>query len=477
MMMSLNPVSRHRSSQFQESSLRPFYFTVVFWGAEHRAYFTDLLVASLLSPNNIPALKKERRSKFLIVTTLQDWRALQDHVLFRRLCLYVEPIFFEMPFPQKGDLKMLVMSKGHKQVSMKAYEDQAYGVYVTPDLVLSDGSVSAMERLAEEGKKVVLCVAIRFQQETILPELEQKGFLAPGCPLSMSSRELMDVALKHLHSETLRYEFEAPYFADSPISVYWWTVPGQRMIIHSFSWAPLVVDYGALKHHDTQTFENWTLDGDYIHRNFPNPGDVYVVTDSDEISLVSFTKEADLHFDLVPEPKKAQYGILTHVYKVGLIRALKDSLIMDPLKRYIFPKGVLLHSDASDPHKSEEGKHVEQVIRDAHDVGTVFPRSDRSGVNQSLCLSDSPGITDGSFNLFSTKPSPEIFLDMGTHHTTATSPLKDSPSHRRSFSASDESGISSTVVLPVSTISLVAIKREIRGGGATRIRLEARRLG
>ena len=365
MRMSLNPVSRHRSSQFQESSLRPFYFTVVFWGAEHRAYFTDLLVASLLSPNNIPALKKERRSKFLIVTTLQDWRALQDHVLFRRLCLYVEPIFFEMPFPQKGDLKMLVMSKGHKQVSMKAYEDQAYGVYVTPDLVLSDGSVSAMERLAEEGKKVVLCVAIRFQQETILPELEQKGFLAPGCPLSMSSRELMDVALKHLHSETLRYEFEAPYFADSPISVYWWTVPGQRMIIHSFSWAPLVVDYGALKHHDTQTFENWTLDGDYIHRNFPNPGDVYVVTDSDEISLVSFTKEADLHFDLVPEPKKAQYGILTHVYKVGLIRALKDSLIMDPLKRYIFPKGVLLHSDASDPHKSEEGKHVEQVIRDA----------------------------------------------------------------------------------------------------------------
>ena len=138
----LAPLSR--DSLPKEGALRPFYFTVVFWGAEHRGYFTDLLLASLLSPHNIPSLKKERRNKFLIVTTSQDWTILQDHVLFRRLCQYVEPVFFEMPFPGKHDSKMLVMSSGHKQVSMKAYEDGAYGVYVTPDLILSDGSVSEM---------------------------------------------------------------------------------------------------------------------------------------------------------------------------------------------------------------------------------------------------------------------------------------------------------------------------------------------
>lgn len=239
------PVLSERSPR--ESPLRPFYFTVVFWGAEHRGYFTDLLVASLLSPNNIPALKRERQNKFLIVTTLEDWRALQDHVLFQRLCRYVEPVFFEMPFPRKRDLKMLVMSRGHKQVSMKAYEDGAYGVYVTPDLILSDGSVAGMERLAEQGKKVVLCVAIRFRQETMLPAMEQGGFLKKGCPLAITSRQLMALALSNLHSETLRYEFDAPYFADSPISVYWWHSRGTSMIIYSFSWAPLVVDYGARK--------------------------------------------------------------------------------------------------------------------------------------------------------------------------------------------------------------------------------------
>ena len=262
------------------TTLRPFYFTVVFWGDEHRAYFTDLLLASLLSPQNIPSLKKERRSKFLIVTTIDDWTRLQSHSLFQQLQEYMETIFFEMPFPTEQDSKMLVMSQGHKQVSMKAYQDQAYGVFVTPDLVLSDGSVEAMERLAEEGKKVVLCIAIRFRQETILQAMQDEGFLKDGEPLNISSRQLMRFALNHLHSETLRYEFDTPYLADSPISVYWWAVHGEAMRIHSFSWAPLVVDYGALEQHDTKTFEKWTLDGDYIYRNFPKANDVHVITDS-----------------------------------------------------------------------------------------------------------------------------------------------------------------------------------------------------
>jgi len=325
------------------NTLRPFYFTVVFWGAEHRGYFTDLLLASLLSPYNIPALNKERQNKFLIVTTKEDWALLQNHHLFQQLHKYMEAIFFEMPFPTKQDSKMLVMSQGHKQVAMRAYQDQAYGVFVTPDLILSDGSVVAMERLAEEGKKVVLCIAIRFRQETMIAAMKSEGFLNDSKPLVISSRQLMKLALCHLHSETLRYEFDASYFADSPISIYWWASDSEAMIIYSFSWAPLVVDYGTLEQHDTKTFEKWTLDGDYIYRNFPNANDVHVITDSDEISLVSFTKESELHFDLIPQKKNSDYGVFSETYKVSLMRALKDSDVMDPLKRAIFSKPVILH--------------------------------------------------------------------------------------------------------------------------------------
>lgn len=349
----------------EQRALRPFYFTVVFWGAVHRQYFLDLLVASLLSPNNLPSLNPARKSKFLIVTTRADWDALQSELLFREMRGYLEPLWFEMPFPQEGENKMLVMSKGHKQVARRAFADRAYGIFVTPDLVLSDGSVAAMERLAEKGKKVMLSVAIRFAQETLLEEMQRLNYWKPGNPLVLPARDLMRMALKHLHTETLRYEFDTSYFAESPISVYWRVPGGDGIIIYSFSWAPLLVDYGAIERHDASTFDNWTLDGDYIHRNFPDPEDVYVVTDSDELVLVSFTKEADLHFELKPVWLKG-VPILGKRFKIDLIRSLKDSFVMDDLKRTIFQKAVYLHARDISPTWHRYLKNTDETITIAY---------------------------------------------------------------------------------------------------------------
>lgn len=348
-----------------DTKFRPFYFTVVFWGRAYREFFTDLLLASLLSPNNIPALRRERQSKFLIVTTKNDWDAVQEHGLFQELQEYVDPIWFEMAYPNADDLKMLVMSRGHKVVAQKAFEDKAYGVFVTPDLILSDGSVAAMEALAEMGKKVVLSVALRFGYESLLPKLEKEGYLVKGKPLAIPPRDLMRLGLPSFHSETLRYEYEKPYFADMPISIYWWVPDGNGVIIHSFSWAPLVLDYGSLYAHDSETFEKWTLDGDYVFRNFPDPKDVYVVTDSDEIMLVSFTKETDLHFDLEPSALK-KHQVIGPMYKTLLVRALLNSQIMDPLKRKIFKAPVFLHWDELKKTWVEKQQEVSKIIDRAY---------------------------------------------------------------------------------------------------------------
>ena len=349
----------------ENSILQPFYFTVVFWGEVHRRYFLDLLLASLLSPNNIPVLNPARKSKFLIVTTRKDWEALQLEPLFLQMQRYVEPVWFEMAFPHERESKMLVMSQGHKQVTMRAFADRAYGIFVTPDLVLSDGSVAAMERLAEAGKKVVLSVAIRFAQETLLAEMEREGYLKPGQPLVLPARDLMRMALQHLHTETLRYEFDAPYFADQPISVYWQVPGGGGIIIYSFSWAPLLVDYSTLGDHDASTFDEWTMDGDYIYRNFPDPNDVYVSRDSDELVLVSFTKEADLHFDLAVDPRRRWWNRFAAPAKSQRIRDLKDSSIMDSLKGAIFSEPVYLHSADITPAWHEWRIHADDIISTA----------------------------------------------------------------------------------------------------------------
>jgi hypothetical protein len=326
-----------------EKSFQPFFFLITFWGKTYRDYFLDICLASLLAEGNIPALNKQRRSRILICTTDDDRRAIDQHPLMMRAREFVQVEFIEIPFPEPGLGKMLAMSKGHMLLSQAAFEAKAYGVFLTPDLMLSDGSCIALERLADAGRKVVLTVAIRFAYETLWPQLGEAGFVVPGEPLAVPPRKLMAMALQCLHTETLRYDFDSPWFADVPVSVYWRVPDKSGILIHSFSWAPLLVDYAHLAGHDTETFRDWTLDGDYIYRNFPDPRDIYVVTDSDEISLVSFTREADLHFELIPRivrgPKKWQTFL-----KLDLLSALARGPIMDPLKRAIFPIPVRLHS-------------------------------------------------------------------------------------------------------------------------------------
>jgi hypothetical protein len=102
------------------------------------------------------------------------------------------------------------------------------------------------------------------------------------------------------------------------------------------------MSYAHLPQHDTETFEKWTVDGDYVWRNFPNPEDVYVVTDSDEIMLVGLTKESDLHYEFIENPVLSLPRVGARI-RAQIISHMKHSDVMDPLKRRISDLPVRIH--------------------------------------------------------------------------------------------------------------------------------------
>lgn len=330
----------------------PLYFCVIVWGAEHRGYLHDLLIASLLSPRNLPALDNGEICRFLVCTTAEDWAALEAQPLFARLRRLIPTEFVALPASPEAlaaQDKMLFMSKAHRVLSQIAFGARAYGVFLTPDLVLSDGSVARLQELARAGKDVVLCAALRFAHEGCLAAFVRSGAMRAGEPMTLSGRALMSVALSNLHSETIRYEWDADFFADVPVAAYWWAPDRRGIVLHCFSWAPLLVNYGALAIHDTSAFETWTLDGDYVFANFGDDLDrVHVVTDSDEIALVSFTKEADLSLPRYPY-WLFRIPIVGDAVKVINLKRFWNSTAIDPLKRRIFSFAVRWHGDGVDP--------------------------------------------------------------------------------------------------------------------------------
>lgn len=342
-----------------------FNFIVTFWGEKFRDYFCELILPSLMAPGNIPALINKTDSKFLIVTTKQDWDALHKHPLFLEMLTHIEAIYFEMRMPTKDDSKMLVMSKGHKLASEYAYKNKGIGVFVTPDLVVSDGAVVRLQELIVEGRTVVLSAAIRFQYEGSIAALKAAGHMQPEKPLALSGRDLMRAVLPNLHSEVKRYIWNKPRYPNDAITSIWYK-NNVNAVIHTFSWGPMAINYAAIAEHHTETFDNWTLDGDYVYANCGTDleNKVYVVTDTDELAFASFTTEDDLHFEQI-EFRLQKIPFIRNFIKQAYVNQQYYSNTMDPLKQKLVKIPIYFHADDVSSKLVNLAKKTAELIGDA----------------------------------------------------------------------------------------------------------------
>lgn len=355
-------------------ALRPFYFVVVFWGETFRNYLVDYCLPSLVAPGNLPALSFGNH-KFIFCTTPYDWKAVSATMIFASLKRYVEPYFVEIPPAPPGKSGCEHMGIGHKLASEMAHRDGAYGVFLTPDLMLSNGAVAALQQHALNGVRVVLVAALRFGEEPLFQCLEAEGVLKrgerasqTGTPIVLTGRQMVAACSHSFHSETLRYEWQASYFSNFPAAV-WWRIPDEQgILLHSLSWAPILCDYSAITEHDTTVFNTWTLDGDYVYQNFGASPRLHVVTDSDEMMLVSWAPLADREQRLAPSLLK-QVPVLGDLIKGGILRATLRNGLFDPLKLRIFFLPVRWHSGALTPAWMEiEEKALRILFRYAGDI-------------------------------------------------------------------------------------------------------------
>jgi hypothetical protein len=88
------------------------------------------------------------------------------------------------------------MGRGHKIAMKMAHQAKAYTVLLTPDCMLSDGTVSRLQDLAHDGIELALAQALRFGEEPFLAHLGAMGILRPARrssaePLIVTGRQLV----------------------------------------------------------------------------------------------------------------------------------------------------------------------------------------------------------------------------------------------------------------------------------------------
>ena len=219
------------------------FIAATFWGEQYRRYFLDYCLASLMAPDNIPAIENKGDARLLLATPDEDWHAMQSEPIFiaAKQLIPVEHIRHEVPLKVSREDKMSVMSQGHKLLAQRMFKDRAQGVIVYPDMILADGSLKKIEQLAQRGYKAVLCLAVRFANEGLIDDLKLRKLVTHGEPIIVNPEELARLTIKNMHSEVVRLEFDASIDDQGAAAASFWVVkPGQNLLFHSVNWAPLI---------------------------------------------------------------------------------------------------------------------------------------------------------------------------------------------------------------------------------------------
>ncbi len=346
---------------------RPYYFITVLWGKRFRDYFLDYALASLLSPNNLPALQTKIRSKFLVATRPDDFAALNNSPLVTEAKKYVDFALVKIPPCPPVVHGCTHMGIGHKLACQRAYEDKAYVAILSPDSIFSDGSISALAKHAADGKKLVLAPAcLRIAEEPFLAKLRAMDVIGKrGRPITVTGRQIARAMMGSLHSASMIHEWHSSLVSTSKaIPCTWFRIPGEDgLLVYCLSWAPLLIDYAAFKRHDTSCLENWTIDGDYVFKNLGSPDDVHVSRDSDEIFYAGFTPQKEqavnLGMSFVNGPRSE-----LDKFKGDCLNKSYYSGIFDPLKQKIFHEPVRIHArDVNEAWEQVERRTSELIER------------------------------------------------------------------------------------------------------------------
>jgi hypothetical protein len=259
-----------------------FRFVAVVWGTDFTEAFQNVCLPSFLTPGNLGFVAQNTDSLFQIYTTPQDRKTICQSPAYRRLSAIMPVEIAEIRglslFP-----KYQVMTQSHAHFIRSAQGDDCPLVFVSPDIVLADGSLTRLLEVAESGKRLVAMGAVRLVKETFVPAYLQQ-YRRDGIVQPIAPRELVKLALEHLHPITKSMLWNPDGDSETTPLDLLWAVGQEGLILRQFHPCPLMVwpiDKDAVPIH--------TVDADYTCKAVPNPADVYVVQDSDDICLMDFT--------------------------------------------------------------------------------------------------------------------------------------------------------------------------------------------
>ena len=268
------------SLKFERPPSTVFHAITHVWGRKFLDLFLNLCIPNQLAPGNVPALPSGSRYRILTSAMHVDELHVHPMVQALRAVIPVDIIVVDAIDRLHGAARgHELMIACHRQAVADALDAGAALIFLSADFIFSDGSFATVVRQHRAGYRAVVNTGLRLAKESFLQSLDEStaGVAAPA------GRELVRMALPHLHPHTQSMFADARSFRRFPVAVYW-HVGNQGLLARCFSLHPLMVDpiVPVLP-------KKSTIDCGYLNEACPDAARVHVVSDSDELQMFELT--------------------------------------------------------------------------------------------------------------------------------------------------------------------------------------------
>lgn len=270
-----------------ESLARIFHVVTVVWGAEYRQLFVDVCVPNQLTPGNLGALPGG--SRYRVFTSVDDAEFLRSSSAVRQANdMMPVDIVVEPAAARQARDRFTRMTACHEAALRDAADAGAALIFLSPDIVMSEGTLNAVVRRHAAGSRAVVCAGLRVDRDSFVSVLKRRQG-----PPAMPARALVSLALEELHPFTRLHMVDGTQGPRRPISAYW-NVPGEGILARCFYMHPLMVDPVR-----RDVMPDGTIDQHFVVHACPSREQIHVVTDSDELAVfeMSHTDAADTEID------------------------------------------------------------------------------------------------------------------------------------------------------------------------------------
>jgi hypothetical protein len=293
--------SRSRGETYRAMYPGEDIFTMgcIVWGDEYVGNFLRYNIRSMLSQNNLPALRAQGRIVCSIVTDSAGELRMRRDALFDKLADMADIEFIVVP-----DEIIQILAKGHlvpnfyilygmlDHCSIFFAQGAASHLFMIPvDSIVADGSLSNMANFRHEGYECCGGGNIVAESETFLPALDM--LYGDDGPIGISTHDLATLAARHAHhyfrSQIVAAENDD--FGKHPREIFWPVKGGVE--IHSVFIHPLFTSASGLAKYNRKHFAN--VDYGMIPRMFSEPTPIKIIEDTRQAYVNNFTAGSRLY--------------------------------------------------------------------------------------------------------------------------------------------------------------------------------------